>query len=95
MNTAVIEKQNECSMCLYKGEIRLASKEESIPVCRKYPPIPMSVGNGIVTIYPTISNESWCGEFYEGVGPTTAPVLDVDCSNISSNKNIVNMFPNK
>ena len=95
MTIEVKETQDECSKCLYKGEVSLPNKEELVVVCRKYPPILMNLGTGIITIYPAISNEAWCGEFHAGVGPAIKSVKELSTPEIPYGENIVKMFPTK
>ena len=56
-----------CENCIYSVEVRQGHEIGKSRVCRRFPPsahlVPQPGGVGIMTIYPSVTNEHWCGEF--------------------------------
>lgn len=52
-----------CSQCRFASPVRDADAPEGAFECRRAAPQCVSDGDGVMTVWPTLFSNEWCGEF--------------------------------
>lgn len=49
-----------CQACEY-----FLAQDEAHGICRRFPPTPIATDQGVISFFPPMLNEGWCGEYIE------------------------------
>ena len=49
-----------CQACEY-----FLAQDEAHGICRRFPPTPIATDQGVISFFPPMLNEGWCGEHNE------------------------------